>query len=743
MEQHLLHLTALIKERLGVDLKEIKFGDITQSPNLGYALGDFGRVVGLALDLHERRGKSKTPVKGLSEMLQAVSQLRTLRSLSLAYLGMPAIPEWITELAYIERLQFYGNNIVEVPPGFERLPNLRHIGLGGNRIRRLSKSILEIGLELNTSPRANDDGICLTENPLEHPPLEIVARGRNAVARYLDSLVEQVRVLSEVKLLFVGDGGSGKTSLVNRLRGRKFRDNEPQTHGINIDDLVIRGQGADVKAHLWDFGGQEIMHATHQFFLSERSLYVLVLDGRKEEDAEYWLKHIETFGGNSPVLVVLNKIDQNPGFDVNRRFLESKYKGIVGFFPLSCRTERGVKNFKKALAGAVSLIDITKTAWPDTWFRMKNRLESMKEHFISYEEYVETCQKEGVEGNENQDTLVGFLHDLGTVVHFPELALRDTHVLEPRWLTGAVYQIINSDILAAKKGILKIASVPTILSGKGATFQYPVSKHPYILSLMEKFEICYHIDRSTILVPDLLEVQEPYIDFDFDEATELRIEYDFLPKSVMPRFIVKKHADIKDDLRWRTGVVLHRPEFASTAVVRLDQSAKRISINVLGIRPRDYLTVLRATFLEINKSYRKLSYTERVPLPDQPETTVSYGHLLRLEREGIKECYPEGATHSYEVRDLLGTVCLEPSPNTEEFVEILRQVLRESDSRQSMVDKANDIMMLQPNFMGLGINLNAALDAIVRSRKSSPKRKGRYTTEAQTKKFSGRKKPLH
>jgi small GTP-binding protein len=732
MEQTLLQFTALIKEYLGIDLKKIDFADITMSPNLGYALDDYGRVVGLALDLRERREKTETPVKGLPEVLQAVSQLRRLQSLSLAYLGMTAIPEWITEMQYIERLQLFGNSIEEIPPGLEHLRNLRHLGLGGNRIRRLSKSILDLGLELNTGP-PDTDGICLIENPLEHPPLEIVAKGRNAVARYLGSLIESVRVLSEVKILFVGDGGSGKTSLVNRLRGRKFRDNEPQTHGINIDDWVLRRQGGDVKAHLWDFGGQEIMHATHQFFLSERSLYVLVLDGRKEEDAEYWLKHIETFGGDSPILVVLNKIDQNPGFDVNRRFLESKFKGIVGFFALSCRTKRGIKPCAEALAGAVSQVDIIRTAWPETWFRMKNRLESMEEHFISYDEYVEACQEEGVEGDANQDTLVGFLHDLGTVVHFPELDLRDTHVLEPRWLTGAVYQIINSDILATKKGILKIASVPTVLSGGDATFRYPVSKHPYILSLMEKFEICYHIDRGTILVPDLLEVQEPKIDFDFDEATELRIEYDFLPKSVMPRFIVKKHDDIKDDLRWRTGVVLHRPEFASTAVVRLDQSAKSISIHVSGSRPRDYLTVLRAVFLEINTSYRKLRYTERVPLPDQPETTVSYGHLLRLEREGIKECYPEGATHPYDLRDLLGTVCLEPAPNTEEFVEILRQVLRESDSRQSMAAKANDIIMLQPNFMGLGININAALDAIVGSRKYSPKRKGRSTTSSSNK----------
>jgi GTPase SAR1 family protein len=49
----------------------------------------------------------------------------------------------------------------------------------------------------------------------------------------------------------------------------------------------------DATALVWDFGGQEIMHGTHQFFLSHRSLYLVVLDGRHDrakQDAEYWLK---------------------------------------------------------------------------------------------------------------------------------------------------------------------------------------------------------------------------------------------------------------------------------------------------------------------------------------------------------------------------------------------------------------------------------------------------------------------
>ena len=73
---------------------------------------------------------------------------------------------------------------------------------------------------------------------------------------------------------------------------------------------------------------------------------------------------------------------------------------------------------------------------------------------------------------------------------------------------------------------------------------------------MKKFELCFEVDSKSVLMPDLLEVQEAKFDFDYDNSLKFIIEYDFLPKSVMPRFIVKMHKDIKEDLRWRTGVVL-------------------------------------------------------------------------------------------------------------------------------------------------------------------------------------------
>ncbi|MCP4158345.1 MAG: GTP-binding protein, partial [bacterium] len=193
---------------------------------------------------------------------------------------------------------------------------------------------------------------------------------------------------------------------------------------------------------------QEIMHATHQFFLSKRSLYILVLDGRKDEKTEYWLKHIRSFGSDSPVLVVLNKIDENPGFEVNRKFLMEKYANIVGFFRLSCKTALGVDEFSTQWEETLAHMDMIKTAWPTSWFNVKKRLENLGESFISYREYREICIAQGVKVKTAQETLVGFLNDLGVIIHFKDFRLEDTHVLEPRWVTEAVYKIINSPITA-------------------------------------------------------------------------------------------------------------------------------------------------------------------------------------------------------------------------------------------------------------------------------------------------------
>ncbi|MCP4622950.1 MAG: hypothetical protein GY850_05405, partial [bacterium] len=225
---------------------------------------------------------------------------------------------------------------------------------------------------------------------------------------------------------------------------------------------------------------------------------------------------------------------------------------------VSCAKNKGIKEFSQVLKKELAQVDLIQTTWPKTWFNVKTQLEQMTEHFINYEQYKKMCQLNIITDVKSQDTLVDFLNDLGVIVHFKDFELQDTNVIEPKWITTAVYRIINSAKVADDNGALRLGDLKEILRQRDAgDYDYPRSKHKYVTGLMKKFELCYNLDKETVLVPQLLTVVEPDFHFDYDAALKFALQYDdFLPLSIMPRFIVKRHPDIKGELRWRTGVVL-------------------------------------------------------------------------------------------------------------------------------------------------------------------------------------------
>jgi small GTP-binding protein len=702
------HLEKAIGKKLE-HLERIDFCSFTS----GYTIDDNKKIIGLSLSGTQITGisvlKDLTNLTRLDLSLNQITDISVLKDLTnLTHLVLRSNKitdiSVLHDLTNLTHLYLMDNKITDISV-LKELTNLTQLNLRNNKITHLHSEIVDMGMDIH---REGYSGIILENNPLESPPIEIVKKGRDAVIDYFKSLEGEKQALNEVKVLLVGDGGAGKTSLVKQLLGENFDEHESQTHGINIRDWNVE----DIIVHFWDFGGQEIMHATHQFFLSKRSLYILVLDGRKDEKTEYWIKHIESFGGDSPVLVVINKIDENPGFDVNRRFLQEKYVGIQGFYRVSCAKHEGIDGFSEALSRALADVELIQTTWATSWFNVKTQLENMTDYFISYEQYEEMCVKENITEKSAQDTLVDFLNDLGVILHFKDFELLDTHVLEPKWVTEAVYKIINSKKLAECNGVLRLDLLSEILKKEKETdYSYPPDKYRFIIDLMKKFELCYEIDKRTVLLPDLLEVQEPEFGFDYTGALKFVIDYDFLPKSVMPRFIVKMKKDIKNELRWRTGVVLENKAFHSTAVVKADEQAEKIYIYVDGEQKRDYFSVILFNFREINRSFEKLKAIEKVPMQDEPEITVSYEHLIRLEKKGVEKYIPDGSENEYNVRDLLGTIYVE-NKTEEEILQILRALKDKSDTEETLRKKANEVIMLKPNVMGVGIDLNSLIKKV-------------------------------
>lgn len=659
----------------------------------------------------------------LTHLPPEIGQLKQLRSLYLSNNKLTTLPPEIGLLENLTALHLAGNQINELPKEIGGLSKLRELSLNGNQlhflpseigkltdlehfsISRNSFSFLPVGVgKLSKIKRFN-----YNENSFPTPPPEIMDKGPIGILNYFGSLEEDKQALNEVKVLLVGEGGAGKTSLVKRLLGEEFDKYEPQTHGININNWYVHSETQEIKVNIWDFGGQEIMHATHQFFLSRRSLYILVLDSRKNEKAEYWLKHIESFGGDSPIIVVLNKIDENPSFNLNERFLKKKYEGIKGIYRISCAEDIGIKALSESLVRELAQVKMIKTTWAKSWFAVKNHLENLEGHYISYEQYRKLCLQCGISIQSNQSTLVDFLHDIGVVIHFREFDLEDVHVLEPQWITEAVYKIINSRELAVNRGLLMLQDLSVILEASSDNeYSYPLDKYGYIISLMKKFELCYELNPETILVPDLLDVQEPTFRFNYEDSLKFILNYEFLPRSVIPRFIVKTHKDIKDNLKWRTGVVLEDNGFNSTAVVKADYEAKKIELYVNGEQQKDYFSTLLYFFREIHNDFEKFSVEERIPIPNEPDVTTSYEHLLTLSRKDIDEFIPDGSQAVYNVKELLGIIQIRKkgAEAEQETLRILRKLEEKITDESSVGDTLNKIIAVKPNVFGIGVDFN-------------------------------------
>jgi len=599
-----------------------------------------------------------------SNKLGDISALGSLTNLTRLYLGGNKLGD-ISALGALTNLTvlYLGVNNLSDISALGSLTNLTRLELMGNKLKNIAREFFEREWDVAWKNEYSVDGLNLYGNPLEVPPVEIVKKGRNAVLRYFASLEGARKKLNEVKVLLVGDGGAGKTSLLKRIFGELFDDKESQTKGIVIRDKRYGKGDQCVKAHFWDFGGQVIMHSSHQFFLSKRSLYILVLDGRKEEDAEHWLQLIESFGGDSPILVVLNKMDQNPGFELNRRFLQDKYKRILGFYRVCCKDNKsngivGKDGIINGIRAAFSEVKMTGTQWGENWFQVKKELEKMKtkeEHFIDSKAYQQICEDAGIRDEEEMETLVDYLNDLGVILHFKELDLSDMHVLEPHWVTDAVYRIINSKKLADNHGELMASDLKGILrKRKAEDFSYPVGKHPYILKLMGKFELCYEMgDDDRVLVPDLQDVQEPEMPSFGESALRFYFEYSFLPSSVLPRFTVRMHDEIVGKLRWRTGVVVRNGDFKATAVVKSDKDRKRIYIEVYGDEKREYFSCIRREFSRIHGGFSKLKVSQWIPLPDDEDKAVTYSNLYGHWKAGKTEYFYGETGHTYSVSSLL------------------------------------------------------------------------------------------
>ncbi|WP_157546628.1 leucine-rich repeat domain-containing protein [Hamadaea tsunoensis] len=396
-----------------------------------------------------------------NQLIQLRSEIGNLTQLTYLNLGenqLTRLPPEIGNLTQLTYLNLGGNQLTGLPPEIGELSRLATLDLNGNQLTKLPPEIGELsrlatlhlnGNQLTGLPPECGDLTRLTElslgdNPLVTPPPAVTAQGTQAVIEFMRGLLTRSQLQWRSKLLLVGQGGGGKTSLVKALLGLPYDAGEVTTHGLQITELSVPhtdhsqelGRGIDelhpdrtnvmMQLAVWDFGGQEIYHATHQFFLTDQSLFVLVWNARAGYEygrLRYWLDLITARAPKAPILVVATHAAER-GPDLPRPQLRAAYPKICDFIEVDNATRDGIDELRTLIARHAAALPLMGRPWPATWKAAQDAIRADSHTHMPQAQVRDLLADHGNPEPETQNALLGALHDLGEILHWsddPEL----------------------------------------------------------------------------------------------------------------------------------------------------------------------------------------------------------------------------------------------------------------------------------------------------------------------------------
>ena len=414
----------------------------------------------------------------------------------------------------------------------------------------------------------------------------------------------------EAKVLLVGEGNVGKTSLIAALHRERFIDGRSTTHGIEIQPLVLShpSLSRSMTLRTWDFGGQEVYRITHQFFFTKRALYMVVWsarEGQERNEVEDWLKRIRMrVASEARVVIVATHCDErSPELDYPQ--LKRTFADVLrGSVEVDNRTSSGIERLRAALADEAADLpqmgQLVSPRWIATRDEVLSRAATNPQ--ISFADFAATCKGCGVTDDGEIRTLAEYLHDLGQVIYYgDDEGLKDVVVLNPEWLTKAISYVLEDRVTRNSYGILDHHRLKEIWQDGPDGQSYPGRYHRYFLRLMEKFDVSYRLeDGDASLVPQLLPHERPDLPWEPDEDLPSSTRSLSLicklnePAPGLIAWLTVRHHRASTNMHWRRGIFLRHPiaTYESDALIELRQ-ADELHLDVRAPSPDLFFNVLR------------------------------------------------------------------------------------------------------------------------------------------------------
>ena len=455
------------------------------------------------------------------------------------------------------------------------------------------------------------DGCCA----LKTPPMEIVRKGFQAIIGFMKRLLSGSVTCKRTKLMLIGLGGAGKTSLLNTLM-KKTEETEV-TDGISIKTWYIPDK--DLTFSAWDFAGQSVYYNTHQFFLTNRSIYLLLWNmrlGFEHAGLDFWLSSVTCHAPNAPVFVIGTHSDLISRFTLPVDSLKKRFPQIVNFFYVSTYTLDGIDNLRD------DIINCALQEWymgeqiPKVWLSFEQQIAQKhlleKRDLLSWAELKEIGFAQGVVEESETNEVCQFLHELGSIQHFSSNEmLKEQVVINPQWIVDVMKCVVSINESAIKDGKFYHRDIPTIWQ------DYPKDLHKWLLHLTEEFDLTFEATKSESqepynMVPCLMPEVQPIFSWpspsveDSIFETKFLYKFTFIPAGLFNRAQVRLSQYSDSFIMWKKGSLLSKN---SQRCLMTEEKKNRIQVKAIGSHPYNMLFLVHEVLDGIiNESFSGITY---------------------------------------------------------------------------------------------------------------------------------------
>ena len=397
------------------------------------------------------------------------------------------------------------------------------------------------------------------------------------IVGYLRSILEDAKPYARMKLMVVGVQGIGKTTLLENLRaeGGSYKRSKQAEHwarrmgnksmamksgrgvsmstvGVDIGDWTYEKKTKSQQSHgpvtfrTWDFGGQQEYYTTHQYFLSRRSLYLVlwkIVDGEKGiNEIQQWLINIQARAPNSPVIIIGTHQDAvssqfPPSFSdylqskIRERFInlvdpeKCGLPRVLESLEVSCKTKYNIRHLANmiydvafSLRSHGSKQKLLDQKIPATYLHLEEITGDLcvelrqvgrdpvlgREEFESLvTDHIKTKFNSSFRDSAELHQATSFLHENGVLLHYDDATLKDLYFLDPQWLCDMLSHVVTIREINpfAKNGIMLLDDLKHVFKTSAAV---SLSAKSYIVNLLNKFEVGLTWDSRTLLIPCLL-----------------------------------------------------------------------------------------------------------------------------------------------------------------------------------------------------------------------------------------------